>query len=215
MSRQMKFPDYLPCKYETYKDAYDRINHTLCRYDGTVVFVTVQAKTSGPNPDFHLNLHTPDANYVVAKNIKINDPLLDVSVIEVGYYNHVDSAGNSRVFYASRGPKKQYRQGTTVQMLSISAIDGSSCDKRHTLTSAGFYKSLENIFPQPEKINLGEEIAISQDIALRRDNLGVLEVYWRTVKIAVKVPGAPVHKIETEFTWLLDKVLGGLDGYLA
>lgn len=207
------FPDFMPCRYKTYKDLYDRLSGTVCRYDGRPVYVNVQHEVViEQDVPVHKPIVTlyewPNTDRQI-KRIEPDDPKFDISLIEVGYFNH-NVQGKNRVVYASRSTRKQWKQGMTPQGCKLHTIDGQPGQFGNTQTPL-FVDSIQGKFPTIDVLDRGEtEVALSQELAVRTDELGIREYFWRTKKIAVKVPGAPLHRLETEFSWLIDKVLGGL-----
>ena len=107
MYTRRTFPEFMSCKYVTLKDLTDRLDSTVCRYGGKLVYVRV--KPTGPEVNLHL-YDWPNVNSVI-KTIKPDDPLFDISLLDLGYFNYV-SNGENFALYPYRLSSKKYKQGT-------------------------------------------------------------------------------------------------------
>lgn len=207
------FTSSMPCRYKTFKDLSDRLSGTICRYDGQVVYVHVDQKMHvEPEPRYETIVtiyEWPDTEKKIGV-IDPEDPKFDISLIEVGYFNYLFKEKNLAV-YAFRSTRKQWKQGMSASQVYLKGIDGAPANVgSSSLQSMGFVDSIDGRFPDISILDSVSEAALSQELAVRRDTLGVLEFFWRTHKIAVKVPGQKIHRLESEFSWVVDKVLGGL-----
>ena len=206
------FPDAMPCKYTTSKDLSDRLDQTICRYGERLVWVRVQndMDTDG-NTSTVLQLYDwPETNKKF-KRINPDDPEFDISLFDLGYFNYIYQ-GKNVVLYPYRMPNRKFKQGTSVNYVYTKSIDGKVSEYgSHSIQSQGFVDSVLGVYPQNMNSILNgvvSELALSPELAVRVDALGVQEFFWRTRKIAVRVPGQKVHKIDSEFGWVIDKVMG-------
>lgn len=202
----MRFVESMPCLYETYKDLSDRLDGTICRYEGNVVFVRVSmADDDEERPVVYL-YDWPQTDKMI-KEIEPNDPAFDISLIDLGYMNYI--CGNKNVvLYPYRSSSKKYKQGTSTGNCFTKNIDGTPSDYgSHSMQSQGFVDMVNRKYPPLAALELHKELALSRDVAVRVDSLGVREFYWRLMKIAVQVPGQKIHRLDTEFSSLVDKIL--------
>lgn len=205
-----KFPEFVPCRYETFQDVRDRLDGTLCRYEGKVVYVKVIGSDDEDDEPSSAKIDLrgwPDTD-VRIKHIKPDDPALDISIFDLGYVNYIYQDKNV-VLYPYRNTGKSYKQGTYLGHVYTSTIDGKNSDHgSYALQCQGFVDMLEGRYPVLAALNFNNEIALSPDLAVRVDDLGVREFFWRRKKIAVQVPKQKIHRLQTEFTPLVDKIIG-------
>lgn len=197
------FAEEMPCLYETLKDLADRLDSTICRYEGKVVYVRVMIEDD-ETPSVRL-FSWPDENFI--KTIEPSDPKFDISMIDMGYMNYIYN-GENHVLYPYRTTGKKYKQGTSTGYCYVKNIDGEASQfGSHSLQSQGFVDMVDRRYPPISALSLHKELALSRDVAVRLDSLGVREFFWRTMKVAVQVPGQKLHRLDTEFSSLVDKVL--------
>lgn len=202
--------DHMPNKYVTLKDLRDRLDQTICRYDGHLVWVRVKVIESEDDPK--LVLYDWPKSSKVFKTIDPSDPLFDISLIDLGYFNY-RQANQNIVIYPYRTASRKYKQGTSLGYTQTLTIDGTpSPYGGSTIQSPGFVDSVEGKYPSIDVLGTQgfSEVALSPDLACRIDPLGVQEFFWRCTKVAIKVPGQEVYKMDTEHRWMIEKVLGGL-----
>ena len=203
-----QFNDFMPCKYTSLKDLQDRLTGTICRFNDQLVYVNVKSDTK-------IQLYEVTKRLEIIKEIKPDDPRFDISMLELGYFNYnvgTKQEPKNHVLFMKRHPSKKYKQGTCHTYLMSENIDGSR-DQNYgssAILSQGFVDSFEGRFPTIEEIPEGGQAAISQCIAVQRDELGLLNIYYRTHKIACKTPDGVVHRLKGEFSWVIDRLLGGL-----
>lgn len=207
MYTRKTFPEFVPCRYNTCADLQARLDGTICRYEGRLVFVRVMSDTGQPD-DYSIWLYNwPDADKKI-KRIEADDPSFDISLLDLGYMNYLHD-GKNHVIYPYRSTNKKYKQGTCTSYTHTARIDGGPAQfGSYSLQSQGFVDMIEGRYPPVSVCELHPELAVSPDVAIRTDALGVREYFWRMNKVAIKVPGQKLHRLDTEFSPLIDKILG-------
>lgn len=202
----MRFAEEMPCLYETYKDLSDRLDGTICRYGGKVVYVRVSMAENDEDEPLVYLYEWPHSDKLFMQ-IDPNDPLFDISLIDLGYMNYIYDNKNI-VLYPYRSASKKYKQGTSMGYCYTKNIDGTHSDYgSQSMQSQGFVDMVNRKYPPLAALELHKELALSKDVAVRVDSLGVREFYWRLMKIAIQVPGQKIHRLDTEFSPLVDKIL--------
>ena len=203
MSEVKMFTEKMPCKYTLEKDLHDRLDNTLCRYNGKIVYV----RTSGATLKLY-DAHHMDGNY---SSIYPDDPLFDISQIELGYFN---KTGNNKehlcALFAKRNPNKRYKQGTSDNYIYSTQVDGQKDHSYGVSTkSKDLLKALDGEFPSLSSLTKAGSYALSLDVAVKIDSLGAQTFYYRTVPVAIKIPGSPLHILPDSTNWVVHKILGG------
>ena len=203
-----QFNDAMPCKYTSLKDLQDRLTGTICRFNDQLVYVNVKNEK-------RLQLWDVPTRGIIIKEIAPDDPRFDISMLELGYFNYeigTKQEPKNHVLFVLRHPSKKFKQGTCHSYLMSQNIDGSKDQNfgSSSILSQGFVDSFEGKFPTIDQIPDGGQAAISQSIAVQKDELGLLNIYYRTHKIACKTPDGTVHRLKGEFSWVIDRLLGGL-----
>lgn len=199
----LQYPQRMSNQYTLQKDLNDRLDGTVCRYDGRVVRVYAQNKT--------LELYDFLGKKAI-RSISPNDPLFDISAIETGYFNYASKMYH--VMYLTRDPIKKYKAALYHSYVKYLTIDGaqSMVMMPEGLYSQGVLDSLEGRFPTyAEALLLLPErgaVAISQDIALRRGPIGETYVYYRCTAIGWMAPAeTKVHLIDSDLRWVVQRHL--------
>lgn len=211
MLKRKTFPESLPCRYETYNDLYQRLDGTICRYGGKVVYVRVKTDMDdGTKPKVELYDYPSTDKHL--KSISPDDPEFDISLLDLGYANILYD-GKNYVTYLSRSTRKTFKQGTTISGILVRDIAGKSHNYLGSgnLVSQGFVDAVNGEYPESVaalEAGLTDEIALSPELAVSIDDLGCRTYYWRTTKVAIQVPGQKLHRVDSEFSWVVDKVLG-------
>lgn len=202
------YPERMPNLYTLEKDLQDRLSHSIIRYDG-VPYLCVYEKKG------RLSLYHPVTSEKI-KEIKPDDPLLDISSIEVGYMNMCTAHTNNknRVFYLVRLTKKKYIQGLTVGGLYAYTIDNEANSLTHDvdiIRTDGFYKSITGDFPTIGNLlttmRAGEQWAVAQDVALRKSRLGLTTLYYRNKELGYFEDGSDVFKCKDKYLWVFERYL--------
>jgi hypothetical protein len=191
----------MPCAWDSEKDLIDRLQGTICRYDGVPYLISVESKKSLLLSDI--------VSQKIVKTIDPSDPKFDVSSAEIGYINFRNNKpqkyGKSRevqtsnlVVYLQRIPSRRYRQGLNSGAVVSKTLDDNGKSPGPTdyfLLSSGLRDSLMGVYPTPSQ-GMGilktleeKEIALSQSIALSKMESGLILVYCRTVNIGWIAPG--------------------------
>ncbi len=206
-----KYDDSMKCMYTSHKDLQDRLDGTICRFNDTPVYVSLD----GTN----LKLWDVATRSVLIKTITPDDPRFDISMLDLGYFNYTLRGPEKKnvVLFMRRDPTKKYKQGTCVNYLRSHTIDGKIDNNwgSSAVLSQGFVDSLTGVFPSLDEVKEGEQYAISQNVAVERDNLGLLNIYYRTEKVACRTPDDKTHMIKGEYTWIVERLLGGLYDHAA
>lgn len=229
MLRTNRYEEFTPCLYRTDKDLQDRLDNTICRYNGQPVRVHFAA------PGL-LDLYP-----VVGKRgvrgpitqISADDPGLDISLLENGYMNwRYDEKlrgkregfdSENHVFYISGRPSKKYKQGFHASYAVYRKIDGSGNEKIPTeflVSSQGMHDSILGEFPdvrqtidEYKSLEPGRsyETAVSRDVALSRTPVGVILVYYRCYMVGWMGPNdSKVTVTNDELQWVVERFLGRL-----
>lgn len=188
-------------EYTTSSDLQSRLDRTICRYDGKPVYV----RASGNE----LILYEVVNYSKCIKEIQPSDPKFDISIMEVGYFNH----SSKGVAYALKLPTKQWK--AALYSVSVQGIDGQKVSvggsPQH---DQGFYDALVGSFPPVqqslEKVVTGEvkEVAISQQVAFGSTPVGVVFVYYKTKSVGWIAPGdKKVNIVNHDYTWVIERLL--------
>lgn len=204
-----RFNEYMPCKYTSLKDLQDRLDGTICRFEGRPVYVMVHSEKK-------LRLYDiPFQNQLIAE-INPNDRRFDISMLRLGYANVCNSytERKNHVLYFTRNPSKKYKQGTCASYIICKEIDGKRSDRYSgsMIMSQGFVDSVNDVYPSIEQIDEhGGSIALSMDIACMKDDLGILSFFYRGQKVAARVPDSDrLVMYKGDYPWVVEKLIGGL-----
>lgn len=206
---KLQYPERMTCQYTLAKDLSDRLDGTVCRYDGRVVRVYNSFPT--------VTLYEWDSRKI--KEIEPSDPLFDISAIETGYFNY-ECPEYSFVGYASRSPIKKYKAALFANYVEYRTIGGGQVIEymKEGFYSQGMLDSLEGRFPSyieaMELLKQRNEVAISQDVAFRKDEMGATYVYHRTVPVGWIAPGDhKVHVVDNDLRWVVNRILSRMGLY--
>ncbi len=233
----MKITEHMPCKYNTEKDLYDRLNGTLCRYKGKIVVVLVEG--------LQVSIRDP-LNNKFLKYILPNDPDFDLSSPEMGYMNLILPEGKNpklRVFYAERTPRRQYRQGLCANNIGFGTLDGSAIrevmaqvpgfPESSWIGYPGFIQMLEDDYPtldeafyildvgyttakmsDPKTLEFVDTkvevtvMAISKDTAIQKTDSGVYQVWYKCDNVGWMAPGTRTVNVKSsDIGWIVSKYL--------
>lgn len=212
------------------QDQNARLHGTIIRYDGKPYYVVV----SGPvlhlyrpskvlNTAFHHN--GADADH---KNVDPYDNKVDVSSIELGYVNK----GSIRsVMYMIRRPLRRFQQGlseqTTFQQFLPEHIkhpeEANFMNRtRDTLYSQDFEDMVSGKYPSLDlaltalrewQVKDGRgEVAVTQDIALSIDGMGIIRVYYKNSYVGWIAPNKKTVNVPSnDMGWIVSQYLSGLN----
>lgn len=203
----MGIKEKMPNLYRLSQDVRDRLNGCILRYDDKLVFCTQETAST-------LLLFNMDQSTIIGK-IQVDDPLLDISSIELGYMNLENNQKETVVRYAKRHPQKQYAQGLRPDHISWYTIDGQETSATvgrgmYNYTQEGFAQSIYGSFPVFDAIEWEtlNEIALSQMVALKKIDIGLILVYFRTRNVGYIEPGKRVVKVpDDDSAWVVHRYL--------
>lgn len=202
------YPERMPNLYTLEKDIQDRLSYSIIRYDGVPYLAVYEKKGK-------LGLFHPVTSEKFG-DIKFDDPLLDISSIEVGYMNlNTAFTGNkNKVFYLVRNTKKKYAQGLTSGNLLGFTIDNEACNLTLDIDvtrTKGFYESITGEFPIISDLlntmRAGEQWAVAQDVALRKSRLGLTTLFYRTKELGYFEEGSDTFKCKDKYLWVFERYL--------
>jgi hypothetical protein len=198
------YKEEMLCGYTTSKDLEQRLNNTMCRYEGLPVYV----RTDG---DKELFIYDPVDNKKLIKKIKPNDPSFDISIMEVGYFNYVGKYGDG-VRYAMKHPQKQWKAALTG--LTFLDIQGGKIPSDPSPCNQGFVDSLLGKFPPIidalAMVSSGQtpSLAVSQDVAFGKTPVGVTFIYYRTKPVGWVAPDEhKVNVVNHDYKWVIERLL--------
>lgn len=192
------------CKYLD-QDYEQRMNGGIAFYDGKPVLITA---TRGI---IHIQKF-PEGDLI--KDIKKDDPLLDLSSPALGYVNYKNAC-----FYVYRKPERKYKQTLTSGAIGIfnpsSTKPDDSVRMEHLFMSTEFKAMLEGKYPKLADVmsglNSGIKIkgrAIDRDVAIARDSYGIVRVYYKFDEVGYINPGETVVRVpHTELAWVVSRYL--------
>lgn len=201
------------CKYSD-KDLAQRLDHTICRYDGLPYAVRYAGKNE-------LWLYSVPSRREGDPVLRINseDPRFDVSTVPLGYVQETDKM----VIYAYRRPTRMYKQGMHAdacggRTLTNQVYSPTMFSKPFENMITGTYPSLENTLEKFKKVDdRDHEVAISRDIALRfthvsklvfifykNDEVGWMRLGTNTVVVPNTNKGWIISKYLSHFNWKID-----------
>ena len=165
-------------KYDTYSDLDARLGGTIVRYKDRPFFVSIQPSV-GQKGSIHL-YKLGDLRASKTMKIKINDPELDISSIELGYYN----LSKDDCAYAIRQPARRYKQGIYPDNVIWRTVRGTNYEgsKVNIFHRQEVFDGLCGIYPlirEALTIEKGNQ-AISPDVAIENIPVGMAMVYLKT-----------------------------------
>jgi hypothetical protein len=195
----------MPNKYVTSHDLNQRLNKTLCRYDGKPVYVLY-------NGDTQLCLYdVVHGTKKLLHEIEPEDPKFDISIMELGYFNYEGKYGKG-ARYAIKHPTKQWK--AALSGCSWVDIQGNKVQYNDGFHNQGFYDALVGVFPAPQEAlqtilsEEKDEVAISQEVAFGRTPVGVVFIYFRTKPVGWIAPGeSKVNVVDHGYSWVVERLL--------
>lgn len=153
----------------------------------------------------------------VARNIDPHHNDLDISSFELGYINTPRGA-----YYLTRMPQRQYRQSLTQghvveYHLSFGGIEKQRVGRSQWLMSEHFVNAYRNPFPRFDAAleMLDDEVssvALSRDIAITKDELGIVKVWHKLEMVGFIVPGTRTVRVPaTDKGWVISMYLSELE----
>jgi len=197
-------------------DLHLKLHETVCRYDGKPVWVTV------PGNGLVRLYDLPSRRN--PKDINSEDVRFDVASVPLGYVN---MWSHKLVTYLSRIPIRRVKQGLCLRSLTLARIDGrkeGTFSTSSVIVSQGFVEAIEGTYPSIEKAlaklrkEMNEEekifpqIAISREVALTINGVGVINVFFKTEHVGWMAPKQKVVNIkEKGNAWVIAKYLSNYD----
>lgn len=196
--------------YSLKKDYIDRLHGCIFRYKDDFVNLIVDTTT-------RFILVDPCNGSHVAE-IKPNDPDLDISSIELGYFNAPKKFGDgTEAIYAFRSPAKRYRQGISNNNVEFCTIDGSiplqaMRNGVYFVAHPSFYDALRGKFPSFEEaldiLETQTEVALSQELAIKMTDIDIIFLYFRTKMVGyIKKSNKSVYIPDRKTAWIVERIL--------
>ena len=169
----------MPNKYDTYHDLEARLSGCVVRYKDKPFHCAIQPHPSGGLKGQILLYKFGDTRVRESMEVQINDPDLDISSIELGYFN----IGDNVCLYAMRPPARRYKQGIYPDHVTWKAICGRATSEgsRNLFHRAGVFDGLCGVYPAIQEA-LGTDnghVAISPDVAVENMPISIALVYCR------------------------------------
>lgn len=202
-----KIKEKMPNLYRLSQDVRDRLNGCILRYDEKLVYCMQETATT-------LLLYDLKQTTLI-KKITVDDHLLDISSIELGYMNLENNQKETVVRYSKRHPQKQYAQGLRPDHISWYTIDGQETSATvgrgiYNYVQEGFADAIYGVFPSFDGIEWDSlnEVALSQMVALKKIDIGLVLVYFRTRNVGYIEPGKRVVKVpDDDSAWVVHRYL--------
>lgn len=196
------YPERMPNRYTTTKDLMDRLDNTYCRYKGEVVMVKVYSENELALLDV--------TGQAVREKIDPHHAEFDISAIEVGYFNYLDSNGKYHVIRAVRGPEKSWKSALTRHQIGWKDISNDQAKvyvENDVYTQQGFVDMLVDtrmtLDQGLEKLIKSDEVAINRDIALQKTPTGVVNVYHSGTPLGWITPkSSKITVVDRKIAWV-------------
>jgi hypothetical protein len=202
-------------------DLGQKINDTVCRYKGQPVYVRTGDKGKS------ITLFKLDETDKLVATITKDDVNFDIASIALGYVN---GERTLRALYVSRLPLRRTKQGIDPRALKISAIPGSGAGAAPNSTSIIFSKSfiemVNNTYPSVEealpalraalaKDGTTGSIAVSKDIAISIDKMGIVRVHYKNEYVGWIQPNKFLVHVPSDsgLSWVISKYLSHVLGW--
>lgn len=192
-----------------------RLDNSMCRYEGEAVFVRVMSRKQ-------LNLYKPSDIHAEKpfKAIDPRDPKFDIESVPLGYLSY-----QNKVFYITRGAYRRFVQGVTEKSITIDPIPGSGIslqkgiNARNLLYTSAFedmvadrYPAFDRLFEHITRADGFCEVALSRNVALAKNPLGVVNVYFKNDLVGWMAPGSRVvHVPDNEMGWVVSQYIRDLN----
>ncbi len=204
-------------------DVNQKLDGCVFRYKG--VPYMVRAGGGGAQVTLY-ELTNPHKIYA---QIKYNDPDLDISSVPLGYVNRVMF---DDVSYLIRNPIRRVKQGVNEQNTKVVPLPGRPrlVNVHNFIWSQGFIDAVTNKFPPLDValkslrqrlnvVNMQEiryqSMAISRDIALMIDEMGIITVFYKNNYVGWIQPNKDiVHVKSNELGWVVSRYLSHILGWV-
>jgi len=195
-------------------DVTNRINGTFIRYKGVPYYAVTEAKNTLGLYAIPIDQRSKSAMTHV---VSVEDDDLDISSIELGYMNEENETGRSDVvlktLYAYRNPSRQgYRQGIWEGNVRFESLDGKPVHYTLSHYSVGIANLLKNNYPSfdeaMERLAKYGEVALSREVGISQDKLGVRKIFYRGEQIGYGTPSDPqIYLRSSPASWIFRKNL--------
>jgi len=201
-------------------DLAQKINETVCRYNGQPVYV----RTSNRRGKLHIyNLHDGGSEI---KEIDHTDPLFDISSIPLGY---VQRTNRWSTLDCTRIPIRRVRQGLCATHMRANSPTGKQPYATGTtlMFSQGFHDMVLGIYRPLEQslaglrkaladtIDFSGEAAVNIDTAISINSQGVVNVYYKNELVGWMEPDKNVvHVKSQDKSWIISKYLAHVLGWV-
>ena len=195
-------------------DLVARLDNSFCRYKGEAVYVRVNGR--------QLLLYKPSKMHGEAlAKISPYDPEFDIESLPLGYVQF-----KHRTYYLTRVPRRRYVQGVNADSLSMTSIpdsvfarEGNTIGREGILSTTGFedmvmnkYRSIFDVFSDFAKDTEPREEALSRDVAVYKNALGIVNVYFKNDLVGWIAPNSNVvHVPSNEYGWVVSMYLRDLN----
>lgn len=128
------------------------------------------------------------------------DPEIDIRSPKIGFVNY-----KGKAYYLARYPHRRYKQSFCLR--SVTAFDiiaGQNYAPPMSLQSGPIHNMLMDEYPRIETAlkdinnNVAKSIAISKEIAIGRDDLDNIKVWYKNQPFAIKVVGSKFTVLKYE-----------------
>lgn len=176
------------------RDWEQRLNSTICRYKGQPVYVSVD------DGELYISKGAGSRYY----RIPYDDSDLDISTPPLGYVNFKDKETEKNVvLYCTRSTGRRYKQGLCKNSLVVYGIDRkkSRISGNLIFKSSNLFETINGNFPSLTEILRKQEddtaTAVSRNVALCRNKIGVTSVYYKTEMVGWIAPDSDIVHVPT------------------
>ena len=162
----------MKCKYLT-RDYNQRLSRTMCRYKGDIVFLECD------NTEI-LGKRTYNGDYFLIDDVEN----IDVSSIPLGYVNT-----NNGALYVMRLPVRSYKQGVCDNNIRGVTVGGEA--RAVSVNTQQFFDMARGEYPSLSSVLSSKSTttkAISRDVAISTNDLGVRSVYYKNQLVGWMAP---------------------------
>ncbi len=161
-----------------------------------------------------LNIADLVTGEMVARGVDPDHEHLDISSFELGYINT-----NSGAYYLTRMPLRQFKQSiSSGSVIEYSLGNGGpmrdGMGRSRWLMTKEFRDRYTKPFPSFDKalelLDNRESVALSPNVALTRDELGTVKVWFKLESVGVIVAGTRIVRVPTsDKAWVVSMYLDG------
>lgn len=197
------------------RDLEQKLSLSLCRYKGEPVWVgNARSKT--------LPLYSFPSRKEIVAEISFNDEEFDTASPPLGYVNYKDI-----VYYITRAPIRRTRQGIDTRSITVHDLRNrtgiiSSGQREAIFFSEPFKNMIKGKYPDLDKTlkelrdawkkdyKVIKEKAVTRNIALSINEVGIISVYYKNSYIGYILPNDETTVIvpNREDAWLISRYLG-------